>query len=51
MKGVLRYWGFLTLAAAIFGWVTHTLTWVLILIFAAGALAYFLVRLPCGAGR
>src|SRR6266516_2892856 len=51
MRGVLRYWGFLALAAAIVGWVTHTLTWVLILIFAAGALGYFLVQAPvwCGA--
>jgi len=51
MKSLLHYWGFLALAAAIIGWVTHTLTWVLILIFAAGALAYFLVQAPvwCGA--
>ncbi len=51
MKSVLRYWGFLALAAAIAGWVTHRLTWVVILVFAAGAFAYFLVQAPvwCGA--
>jgi hypothetical protein len=35
MSGVLRYWGFVALGAAIIGWVTGTLTLVLILIFAA----------------
>jgi hypothetical protein len=50
MKGVLCYWGFLALAAAIASWVTHTLTWVLILIFAAGAFGYFLLQAPVWCG-
>jgi hypothetical protein len=51
MSGVLRYWGFVALGAAIIGWVTGTLTLVLILILAAGAFGYFLLQAPvwCGA--
>lgn len=46
-----RYWGYLAVALAIFGWVTHTVGYAVILIASLLALAYFLVQAPltCGA--
>jgi hypothetical protein len=50
-KKLLGYWGYLALAAAIAGWVTHTFTIVVILVLAAAAALYFLLETPvwCGA--
>jgi hypothetical protein len=46
-----RYWGYLALALAILGWVTHAVGYVVILIVSLVALVYFLVQAPltCGA--
>jgi hypothetical protein len=41
-----RYWGYLFLAAAILGIVLHNLSWIVILVLALGAVAYFLVAAP-----
>jgi len=51
MSGLWRYWGYLSLALALVGLVTHTFGFVLILIFSIGALGYFLMQAPvwCGA--
>lgn len=51
MTGLRRYWGYLALALAIVGLVTHTFAYVVILIFSAAALGYFLIQAPvwCGA--
>lgn len=46
-----RYWGYLALALAIAGWVTHAVGYVAIVIVSLLALVYFLVQAPltCGA--
>lgn len=51
MKWLRRYWGYLALALAIVGLVTHTIGYAIIGIFSLGALAYFLIQAPawCGA--
>ena len=51
MKWLLRYWGYLALAAGIVGWFTHTLTVVVILVLSVAAVGYFLLQTPvwCGA--
>ena len=51
MKGLWRYWGYLALALAILGIVTHDFGYALILIFSIGSLGYFLIQAPvwCGA--
>jgi hypothetical protein len=50
-KLLLRYWGYIALALVILGWITHTVTYAVILILSVAALVYFLVQAPltCGA--
>jgi hypothetical protein len=50
-KLLQRYWGYIALALAIFGWVTHVFGYAVILIVSLVALVYFLVQAPltCGA--
>jgi hypothetical protein len=51
MTGLWRYWGYLALALAIIGLVTHTFGDALIVILSIGAFGYFLIQAPvwCGA--
>lgn len=51
VKGLWRYWGYLALALAIIGLVTHAFGYAIIGIFSLGALGYFLIQAPawCGA--
>lgn len=51
MGWLLRYWGYLALAAVIAGWLTHTMTFLVILVISGAALGYFLLQTPvwCGA--
>lgn len=51
VKWLRRYWGYLALALAIVGLVTHTIGYAVISIFSIAAFAYFLVQAPvwCGA--
>src|SRR5258708_40012258 len=51
MRGLWRYWGYLALAPAILGLVTHDFGYAVILICSIGAFGYFLVQAPvwCGA--
>jgi hypothetical protein len=51
MGWLLRYWGYLALAAVIIGWITHTMTFLVILVISVAALGYFLLQTPvwCGA--
>lgn len=50
-KLLQRYWGYIALALAILGWVTHVFGYVVILIISLVSLIYFLVQAPltCGA--
>jgi hypothetical protein len=50
-KLLQRYWGYIALALAILGWVTHAVGYAAILIVSFLALVYFLVQAPltCGA--
>jgi hypothetical protein len=50
-KLLRRYWGYIALALAVVGWVTHTLGYAAILIASILAFVYFLVQAPltCGA--
>ena len=41
-----RFWGYIALAIAIAGFLTHGLSWALILILALASLGYFLVAAP-----
>jgi hypothetical protein len=51
MTKFLRYWGYLAFALAIFGWVTHLFTFVVILVLSVAAVGYSLLGAPvwCGA--
>ena len=50
-KILRRYWGYIALAIAIIGWVTHGVGYAVIAILSVVALAYFLFQAPatCGA--
>jgi hypothetical protein len=50
-KLLQRYWGYIALALAILGWITHAFGYAVILIVSLIALVYFLVQAPltCGA--
>jgi hypothetical protein len=50
-KILRRYWGYIALALAITGWVTHAIGYAVIAVFSLAALVYFLFQAPltCGA--
>ncbi len=51
MRSLLRYWGYLSLALAIAGWVVHLFTLTVVLILSVAAVGYFTLQAPvwCGA--